>query len=634
MTSLILAALAFIFAYAIYIAVLVGRRTPAGAFLDAGATLPPWALMFAGAGIVLGGLGLNDHFRLTAIYGLSYSHVGLGLTLVALCGAMAHKRLWLAARLTGLTSPVEIIGTYYGSVTIRIVLIGVGLVLAGPFAAQSLDSAGRLVASATDGLISREQGIFVFAVFLFIFAALGGWRAVVMVVAAQSFLLIALLAFVAVMMAAGFEPLAVFANGPSGMKGVMADAIPGVMQYTAGLGKEAPAGGPWTALAIFSTSASLIGLALNPGMGLAVATTRLHSALAFQQVWMIAGLAAGLLVLVSPIIGAEIAAADPAGLIAGSPDETRLIGRLAALDPFVGVSFIVLLLASLEIVVAFFVAAAATLITVDVVHRYALPDLRDDGRRLAARIVMAVLFATVAGLAIFAPIGSAIGGSVALSFAAQLLPAAIGLGFAPWISRSAVITGLIFGMLLVVFTEPLGLVAFEGVFIPLPWGRWPLTIHSAAWGLFFNIAACLLVSLFTRTGPEREVRDRLHVALREELLTRNGGSRIQTAKWSLSLIWTYLALGPGAVLGNTFFSKPVFVEGEASLGVPSLWVWQIMFWLIGVLLIWWLAYRCRMSIVDPLARPRRVELSSQPDRLLRRRAPHWIALLIGRLAER
>src|SRR4029077_20873543 len=104
------------------------------------------------------------------------------------------------------------------------------------------------------------------------------------------------------------------------IKGVMADAIPGVMQYTTGLGKESPAGGPWTALAIVSTGASLIGLALNPGMGLLVTTTRLRSALAFQQVWLIAGLAAGLLLLVSPVVGTEIAAADPTGLSAGMPN--------------------------------------------------------------------------------------------------------------------------------------------------------------------------------------------------------------------------------------------------------------------------------------------------------------------------
>ena len=70
-----------------------------------------------------------------------------------------------------------------------------------------------------------------------------------------------------------------------------------------------------------------------------------------------------------------------------------------------------------------------------------------------------------------------------------------------------------------------------------------------------------------------------------------GMAGIPDAKWSLTLIWTFIALGPGAILGNSFFSSPMFLDGEAKLGVPSLWVWQIVFWFLGVLLVWWLALR-------------------------------------------
>src|SRR5579871_6155398 len=98
MTALVLAALVFLFAVSIYLAVLSGRRLRRpGDFLDAGNGLPAWALMFAGAGVLVGGLGLQDHLLLTAMYGLQASHVALGLALAALCGAMTQKRLWIAA---------------------------------------------------------------------------------------------------------------------------------------------------------------------------------------------------------------------------------------------------------------------------------------------------------------------------------------------------------------------------------------------------------------------------------------------------------------------------------------------------------------------------------------------------------
>ena len=164
-------------------------------------------------------------------------------------------------------------------------------------------------------------------------------------------------------------------------------------------------------------------------------------------------------------------------------------------------------------------------------------------------------------------------------------------------------------------------------------GGWPLTIHSAAWGLTFNVAACLLTALFTRLGPERARREVLHGVFRRVSPATGRASRLRTAKWSLTLIWTFFALGPGAILGNAFFSKPMFTDNEASLGVPSLWVWQIVFWFAGVLLTWWLAYRSRMAVVEEAAIPA-IDLAPPHDLLGRRRAPEWLALMIARVSSR
>ena len=99
------------------------------------------------------------------------------------------------------------------------------------------------------------------------------------------------------------------------------------------------------------------------------------------------------------------------------------------------------------------------------------------------------------------------------------------------------------------------------------------------------------------------------------------------------LIWAFLGLGPGAVLGNDFFSHPVFTEGEATLSVPSLWVWQIVFWFAGVFLVWWLAYPTRLSVLDRApARP--VDMAGAMRPLERPQAPAWIALLLDRVTRR
>ena len=609
MTALLLAVSGFFSVYAIYIAALSARTGGrAEDFLDAGLEIPPWGYIFAGTGIVLAGLGLHDHLLLVSSYGLQYSHVAVGLIVVALCGALFQKRIWLASRITALRTTGDLMGDYFGSTAIRIYLLFVLFLFSVPFAAYCLAETGGLVAAATDGALPSSLVIWATSFFLFLFSVLGGWRALVYVVAAQAFLVLTLLLFTGAFAGAAFDRLAFVAGGVGTPEGILADRIPGVVQFTDGIGKEEPAGGVWTSAAILSFALAMTGLVLSPGFGFLGITTSTRKGFAFEQVWMTAGLAAGALLLIAPIIGAEIAASasDSGGDQAGF---AGFVSRLGSMDRLVAVAFLMMLAASLQIGVAFFAASGANIATIELVARYVLPGLPGSGRKLAARIALAAIYFSIAVTATFTPLGASIFSSLALGLSAQMLPAFLGLCWLPWISRSGVLAGLVLGGIVVVFTEPFGLIAFEGLFLDLPWGRWPLTVHSAGWGLFFNVAACLLVSLFTRSGEERDRRQLLHDEFARDHRAGPGGRAARGAKWSLALIWAFLALGPGAILGNNFFSQPVFTGGDVALGIPSLLVWQILFWFLGVLIVWWLAYHGRLSVIE--AAPRRT-LSLEP----------------------
>ncbi|WP_137389430.1 hypothetical protein [Rhodoligotrophos defluvii] len=625
MTTLLVTIAGFFFAYAIYIASLSARAAHRSEdYLDAGLAIPPWGYIFAGTGVVLAGLNLYDHLLLTAAYGLQYSHVAVGLILVALCGALVQKRVWLAARIMGQRTIGDLIGDYYGSVALRIYLLVILFLFAVPFSAYCLAEIGALVESVT--AVPASLTVWVVAFFLFLHAVIGGWRAVIYVAAGLALLVLALLLFTGGFVSLVFEPIAFTAQGIATTDGVLPDRIPGVMQFSAGIGKEAAAGGIWTTVAIVSFALGLIGIVLSPGFAFLGITTAAKRAFAFNQVWMVGGLAAGLLLLVAPTIAAEMNASDPRGL-------AGLAARLASLDQLVAACFVMMLLGALQLGIVFFAASGANIVTIELIGRYVLPELSPAGRKLAARIALAAIFAAVALIATFTPLSAAIFSSLALNLSAQLLPAFLGLCWVSWISRSAVLAGLVIGTLLVVFTEPFGLIIFEALFVDLPWGRWPLTVHSAAWGLVFNVAICLLVALFTRGGEERAQRQRLHDEFSRCYRADFGGRAARGAKWSLTLIWAFLALGPGAILGNAFFSQPMFAGGDVALGMPSLLAWQLVFWLVGVLLVWWLAYHGRLSIIDLV--PAKANLSRPPKNpLFEPLTPGWIARLLGRLAER
>jgi hypothetical protein len=291
-----------------------------------------------------------------------------------------------------------------------------------------------------------------------------------------------------------------------------------------------------------------------------------------------------------------------------------------------------MLVAMLVSAVAFFTASGASIVTIELLQRYILPGLTPREERLGARIALAAIYAAVVLLAAFLPATAAVLSTLALPLSAQLFPAYLGVCWIPWMSRSAVLVGLIVGTLFVVFTEPPGLIFFNSMFAELPWGRWPLTIHSAAWGLAVNVAASLLVAIFTRQDAERERRDALHAVFRRDHRADFGGRAARGAKWSLTLLWVFFALGPGAIIGNSFFAHPVFTEANLSLGVPSLWVWQTLFWIIGVMLVWWFAYHSRLSTSEGMFRAS--ELQNMLHAGGEHRRVRWIALLVARLTAR
>ena len=621
MTPLLIMVLAFLAVYGIYLAALVARQGGAAlAFLDAGADLPGWAVIFVGAGALVAGIGISDHLALIGRFGLQASHLALGLILAALTMVLLQKRVWLAARIAGWPGPGAALGNYYGSVALRIVMLGLAGLFALPFAANHLSTLGSLLAQATGGAIPRATGIWVLAFFLFLPAVIGGWRATILGLALQSVLFAVLLpagaGFAALILTApGF-----LAGGIATTGGNVADMIPGVIQYSAGIGKDVPPGGIFTTTGISSTALSLIGLVLSPGFLYLGMTARPGKSFGFAPVWMIAGLACGLLLIVAPFLVARMGAGPAAlGVL------------LAETEPFAGVFVVLFALVGGQLAVAFFTTSGTLLIVRELILPFVLPGLTPGAARLAARIALAIAFWLVAASAAFAPLASAVLASVAVPLSVQLLPALLGLTFVVWISRGAVLTGLIFGGLLVVFTEPPGLILFEGLFLDLPWGRWPLTVHSAAFGLAANVAAVLLVSIFSHGGEERQQRELLHREFAARWRTDFGGRAARGAKWSLTLIWAFMAIGPGAILGNSFFSQPIFTEGGAALGLPSLWVWQILFWLIGVLLVWWLAYPSRLGVTT-LEGLRPVAGLSQDS--ADTRAPGWIAAGLDRVTER
>jgi len=99
----------------------------------------------------------------------------------------------------------------------------------------------------------------------------------------------------------------------------------------------------------------------------------------------------------------------------------------------------------------------------------------------------------------------------------------------------------------------------------------------------------------TQNVQDRAHRMKYHDFLREHASLPADKKSLVPIAWCITLAWMFFGIGPGAVIGNDIFGAPdAGVEGW-TFGIPSIWAWQILFWLLGVAMMWFLAFKMEMS---------------------------------------
>ena len=152
------------------------------------------------------------------------------------------------------------------------------------------------------------------------------------------------------------------------------------------------------------------------------------------------------------------------------------------------------LIAALQSTAAALLMTSGSIITRDLYKTYVNQNITWEKELGAARIIMFLIFLASLYLATFAKPAMVIFSGISISIAFQFIVVLLGLVWFPWITRGAAIFGLIIGIIIVILTETIGQQITGN---RLPWGRWPLTIHSGVWGLIFNIFICFSISTFS-----------------------------------------------------------------------------------------------------------------------------------------
>jgi len=591
-------------------------------YFISGRKLPMWVFVLAATATSFSGWTFMGHPGLIYRDGFQYAYASFYVITIPFTGVMFIKRQWILGKRFGYVTPGEMLADYFKGDMVRILTVVVALCFSIPYLGLQLAASGKLFNVLSDGMWGVTTGTWVLAAIVALYVGLGGLRSVAYVDTLQCVLLwfgFVAIGFIAYDLVGGWaalnEGLAKVALVEGTKWGVTPGdgysayfAIPGVIQFTAGLGKETPVGGLWTGVKVLTYIYALMGIHSSPAFSMWAFSNKSPEPFAPQQVWAASfGIGFALFLFTAAQgMGAHILGADEvvnaAGLnVANVIPELgksgqgnlvpHLINTMGDTAPwFVGL-LAVCALAAMQSTGAAYMSTCASMLTRDIYKKFFNPKMTHAEQKFVGRICVVVVVGAALMVATFSKDALVLLGGLAVAFGFQMWVPLASVCYFPWLTRQGVSWGLLAGIVGVMLTESIGQQLFGDA---LPWGRWPWTMHSAFWGMFCNLLVAIPVSFITQNSRDRAHRQKYHDFLADHAALPASKQSLKPAAWIITIAWLFFGIGPGAVIGNDIFGSPNDIS-TWTFGIPSIWAWHILFWILGVGMMRLLAYKMEMS---------------------------------------
>ena len=127
-------------------------------FFIYGREMPSWVFALVTTGTIFSGWFFVVHPSLILLNGLPFAMTSLSVIVIPLIGTLVMKRQWMLSKRFGFITPGEMIGTYFRSEIIRILIVIITLLFAVPFLALQLSLVGKLMSIVSDEIIGPGSG--------------------------------------------------------------------------------------------------------------------------------------------------------------------------------------------------------------------------------------------------------------------------------------------------------------------------------------------------------------------------------------------------------------------------------------------------------------------------------------------
>ena len=589
-------------------------------FFIFGRQLPSWSFLTITTCTIFSGWIFFIQPSLVFVNGFPFSLTSLCVIAIPLIGVIFSKRQWMFSKRYGFVTPSEMLSTYFKSDIVRILIVLIALGFSIPFIAMQLSLGGLLISILSDGVIGSGSAAILIGAIIAIYLSAGGIKSIIYIESIQFLLIIfgiVCIGFVTYDLVGGWDLLNESLSRVAALKENLFNSkenfnsylsIPGTIKITEVLNENLSYNGVWTSSMIFSFVLALTGIQMSPNISMLTFASKEVKYFSTQQIWFSAFLIGFIIIFFTTAIGIGSTLLGGNEIVNQSgnnisnilspntyPNESsslvpqiiNLVGEYSVL--FFGILSICAI-AAIQSTSSLYLTSSA-IFTRDILKRFFVKNLNNKQQIFVSRIVLMGIFIFSLILSIIAGENIFSLGSFALAIACQMFIPLIAICYFSWFTKQGVSFGIVLGIVVVILTEGIGQQIFGNLLI---WNKWPLTIHSAAWGVLFNLIGTIVISFITQETKENNHKQKFHDFIDEYKSYSLSRRSLKPSAWIILVTWIFFGLGPGLIMGNEIFGKPVSVESW-SFGMPSLWVWNILLWILGILLIWFLAVKMEMS---------------------------------------
>ena len=569
-------------------------------YFVAGRSIGTWVFVLAATATSFSGWTFVGHPGKILTDGLPYAFASFYALTIPFTGVLFLRRQWVLGRVYNYVTPGEMYSDYYGGNSMRALTVLVAFLFSVPYLGIQLRASGALFNVLTDGLISTNLGMILLSTVVVIYVASGGLKSVAYVDCAQAILLalgIIVLGVITIKWIGGWnlftEGIGVLVKNDliSGNRLTLQGfssrvAMPGSIQIVSS-GSNA-VGGVWTGMMCMTYMFALMGIQSSPAFSMWAYANKTSKPFRWQQV-VASSIVIGIILFTFTIIqgmGADVLVLN--GIFETISDSTlvpKLINLMSESAPWLVGLLAVCALAAMQSTGSAYMSTFSAMITRDIYKNYIDEEVTEDRQKFIGRLFVVVVAVAALVVAIVSTDALVMLGGLAVAYGFQMYPALFGNLYCKWISKTGVTMGLIAGLLAVTLTDKMSSI------FPLPWGAYPLTIHSAGWGIFFNIIFTGFGSYFFPDSDQKNLdKEKRHAFLSEVAGVPGSKKKLVPLAYCLVIFWFLVGFGPFAMIGNTLFSDPNIPATWAPFNLPSIWIWQLVFLFFGIFVMWFLAF--------------------------------------------